>query len=157
MPVQAIPDGYATVTPSIRCRNATAALEYYAKAFGAHELFRLPMPDGSIGHAEIRIGNSIIMISDEFADWGVFGPETLKGCTGGLMIYSENCDAAVDRAIAAGGTLLRPVVDQFYGDRSGTVRDPFGHEWTISTHIEDLTPEVMKARMNEWAAKQQAG
>ena len=146
MAVKPIPDGYATVTPHLYVRDAARAIDFYSKAFGAIELYRLANPDGRIGHAEILIGTSRIMLADEFPEMNVKGPQSLEGTSVSFLIYVEDVDAQFDRAIAAGATVLRPLKDQFYGDRSGTLADPFGHSWTIATHIEDVSPEEMQAR-----------
>jgi len=146
MAVKPIPDGYATVTPYLYVRDAARAIDFYAKAFGAIELYRLANPGGKIGHAEILIGTSRIMLADEFPEMNVKGPQSLKGTSVSFLIYVEDVDAQFDHAIAAGATVLRPLKDQFYGDRSGTLADPFGHSWTIATHVEDVSPAEMKAR-----------
>ncbi|GAB3286279.1 VOC family protein [Parahaliea aestuarii] len=151
MSVKPIPDGYHSVTPYLSVRNATEAIDFYCRALDAEELFRLEMDDGRIGHAELRIGSSIIMLADEFPEMGNVGPETLNGSAVGLMIYLENVDSGFSTAVAAGGTELRPVTNQFYGDRSGTFRDPFGHVWTLATHVEDVPQEELKQRMAEFA------
>lgn len=140
-------DGYHTVTPYITVRGGTAALEFYKAALGATEVMRFDMPDGQLAHAEIQIGDSRIMLADEMPDWGNKSPQTLGGTASGLLIYVEDCDAAFDRAVKAGATVLRPLADQFYGDRTGTVTDPFGHAWTFATHIEEVTVEEMHKRM----------
>lgn len=145
-PVKAVPDGYHSITPYLIVHDATAALDYYAKAFGAKELFRMPGPDGKIGHAEITIGDSPIMLADEFPDMGARSPRSIGGSPVSLMLYIEDVDAVIARAVAAGGTLSRPIENRFYGDRSGTVIDPFGHEWTVSTHVEDVPPDEMARR-----------
>lgn len=142
-----IPDGYHSVTPYLIVKGAARALEFYKKAFNAQELYRMDAPGGMIGHAEFQIGNSRIMIADEFPDMGARSPETIGGSPVGLCIYTEDVDALFKQAVAAGGKQERPVVDQFYGDRSGTLRDPFGHQWTLATHKEDVSPEEMKRRM----------
>jgi PhnB protein len=144
-----IPEGYHSVTPYLIVKGAARALEFYKKAFNATELYRLDGPGGSIGHAELQIGNSRLMLADEFPDMGARGPETLGGSPVGLCIYVEDVDALFKQALAAGGKEERPVKDQFYGDRSGTLRDPFGHQWTIATHKEDISPQEMKRRMDE--------
>ncbi len=143
-----IPDGYHSVTPylCIGAPGASQALTFYAKAFGASELYRMPMPDGRVAHAEIQIGNSRIMLSDEMPEMGVRGPGSL-GTPVGMCIYTEDCDGMFNRAVEHGAKVDRPLANQFYGDRSGTVVDPFGHKWTIATHIEDVSPEEMQARM----------
>ncbi|QDU43861.1 hypothetical protein Mal52_23380 [Symmachiella dynata] len=147
MTVQPIPDGYHTATPYMIVDGAGEAIAFYEKAFGATELMRMPGPDGKIGHAEIQIGDSRIMMSDEYPDMGFRGPKSLGGAGINMMLYVEDCDTLFAQAIAAGGKELRPLADQFYGDRSGTLEDPFGHVWTVSTHKEDLTMEEVAARM----------
>lgn len=147
MPVKPIPDGYRTVTPYLIIKGAADALDFYKRAFGAEECVRMPMPDGRIGHAEIRISESMIMLADEFPEMGARGPQTLGGTSVGICLYVPNVDALFNQAIAAGGKIERPLQDQFYGDRSGTLIDPFGHKWTIATHIEDVSPEEMAQRM----------
>jgi PhnB protein len=150
MSVKAIPEGYHSVTPYIIVDDAAAAIRFYEQAFGATEVLRLPMGD-KIGHAEIKIGNSYLMLSDEWPDHGKLGPKARGGATSSVMVYLEDVDAAYQRAIAAGATAERPVEDQFYGDRSGSVVDPFGHSWMLSTHVEDVAPEEMERRMAEWS------
>ncbi len=146
MPVSAIPHGYHTITPYLICRDAAKAIEFYTAAFNAMELMRLSSPDGKIGHAEIKIGDSPVMLADEFPDYNAIGPQTLGGTTFGILLYVDDCDALFAQAIAAGAKQERPLTDQFYGDRSGTVIDPFGHKWTIATHKEDVSPEEMNKR-----------
>lgn len=147
MAVKPVPDGYHTVTPYLIVDGAAQAIEYYRKAFGASELLRMPDPQGRIGHAEIRIGDSVIMLADEHHEMGYRGPRALGGSSVSILLYLPDVDTVFQRAISAGGKSLRPVADQFYGDRMGTLEDPFGHVWTIGTHIEDVTPEEMKRRM----------
>jgi len=144
--VKPIPDGYHTVTPYLIIKGATSAIEFYKKAFGATESVRMPTPDGKVGHAEIKIGDSTIMMADEFPQMGARGPESIGGSPVSLMLYVEDVDALFNRAIAAGGKVQRPVADQFYGDRSGALVDPFGHIWHIATHKEDMSPEEMRKR-----------
>ncbi len=146
MTVNYIPDGYHSITPYLILSNAAQGLEYYKQAFGAVELLRLSDPAGKVMHAEIRIGNSVIMLADEFPEIDAHSPTTLKGTPVSLMIYVEDVDSQFDRAIKSGATIRRPVTDQFYGDRNGILVDPFGHVWTISTHKEDLTPEEIQER-----------
>jgi PhnB protein len=148
----AVPAGYHTVTPYIICKGAAAAIEFYKAALGAVETCRLTMPDGSIAHAEIKIGDSHVMLGEECPAWGSKSPLALGGTTFGLCVYVEDCDAAFAQALAAGATVERPVIDQFYGDRSGTVTDPYGHKWTIATHTEDVSPAEMQTRMEAWVA-----
>jgi PhnB protein len=147
MSVKPIPDGYHSITPYIIVKGAAAALDYYAKAFGATERMRFDGPDGSVAHAEIQIGDSCLMLGDEAPSMNALSPKTVGGVSSGLCIYVEDCDAVFNRAVAAGGTVERPLADQFYGDRSGTIVDPFGHKWTIATHKEDLTQEEIGKRM----------
>jgi PhnB protein len=142
-----IPDGYHSVTPYLIVKGAAAAIDFYKLAFGATELMRLPGPDGKVGHAEIRIGDSPVMLADEHPEVGAVSPQTLGGSPVHMLIYVEDVDARFAQAIAAGAKELRPVKDQFYGDRSGTLKDPFGHMWTIATHTEDVTHEEMQKRM----------
>jgi PhnB protein len=144
MAVAPIPPGYASVTPYLIVSGAARAIDFYQRAFGAVELFRLEGPDGTIGHAEIRIGNSPVMLADAMNDY----PDPLKlgGAAVSFMIYVPDVDAAFARAVAAGATVKRPVADQFYGDRTGTLADPFGHVWSFSTHVEDVSPEEMDRR-----------
>ena len=156
MAVKPIPDGYHSITPYMYVKGAGAAIEFYKKAFGATERMRMPMPDGRVGHAEIQIGDSCIMIADEFPDMGVKGPEAYGGSPMSLALYVEDVDALFGQALAAGAKVVRPIKDQFYGDRSGTLTDPFGHTWTLATHKEDVTPEECHRRM-EAAMKEHAG
>ena len=155
MSVQAKPAGYHSVTPYLIVDGAEEAIRWYEQALGAVEVMRLPMGD-KIGHAEIKIGDSHVMISDEWPDYGKLGPKTRGGSTCGLMVYLDDVDEAFERAVAAGATVEQPVQDQFYGDRSGSVTDPFGHSWTLATHIEDVGPDEMQRRMAEWAQPAEA-
>lgn len=149
MSVKPIPDGYTTVTPYLIIRGAAAAIDFYKSAFGATELMRLPGPEGKVMHAEIKIGSSIVMLADEFPEMGFNGPQTLGGSPVGILLYVEDADALFHKAIQAGATEKKPLADQFYGDRSGTVEDPFGHVWTVATHVEDLTQEEIDKRFAE--------
>jgi PhnB protein len=142
--VKPIPDGYHRVTPYLIIKGAAEALDFYKTVFGAVELFRMPGPDGRIGHAEIKIGDSPVMMADEYPEMGYRNPKALGGTPVGLMIYVPNVDEMFTKAVAAGAKVLKPIQDQFYGDRSGTIEDPFGHQWTISTHIKDVTPEEIQ-------------
>jgi PhnB protein len=146
MAVKPIPDGYHTVTPYLIVKDGVKALDFYKKAFGAAELFRMAGPDGKIGHAEIKIGDSVIMLGDEQPGTHCRSPLTLGGSPVGILLYLDNVDARFKQALAAGAKESRPVQDQFYGDRSGTLEDPFGHTWTIATHTEDVSPEEMNKR-----------
>jgi PhnB protein len=154
--VKPIPDGYHAVTPYLSVAGAAEALAFYKRAFGASEVMRMPAPGGRIGHAEIRIGDSRVMVADEFPDMDFLGPRSRGGAAVHIHLYVEDVDAVVGRAVAAGGTLKRPVQDQFYGDRLGTVEDPFGHVWHIATHKEDLSNDEL-ARRAEQAMKKSAG
>jgi len=150
--VNPIPEGYHSVTPYLIIKGASDAIEFYKKAFGASELFRMAQPDGRVGHAEIRIGDSTIMLADEFPEMGHKGPQTLGGSAVSLLIYVEDVDAVFAQAVAAGATEDKPVEDKFYGDRGGSLVDPFGHIWHIATHTEDLSPEEMQRRATAAAA-----
>jgi PhnB protein len=153
MAVKPIPDGYHSVTPYLILDDAARALDFYKKAFGAVELLRMPGPNGKIGHAEIRIGDSPIMLADEHPAMGARSARTIGGSPISLMVYVENVDAMVAQAVAAGGKLVRPVADQFYGDRTGGIDDPFGYHWYLATHVEDVPPDELERR----AAKAMAG
>ena len=144
--VKPIPDGYHTATPYLNVRDAAGAIEFYKKGFGASELTRLVGPGGKVLHAEIKIGDSVIMIAEETEEWGNKSPQTLGGTPVRIVLYVEDVDALARQAVAAGAKLLVPVADQFYGDRSGRLQDPFGHLWLISTHTEDVSPEEMRKR-----------
>jgi PhnB protein len=144
MAVKPIPDGYHSVTPYLIIKGAATALDFYKTVFGAVELFRMPGKDGRIGHAEIKIGDSPVMMADEHPEMGFRSPKALGGTPVGLMIYVPNVDEMFNKAVAAGAKPLKPLQDQFYGDRSGTIEDPFGHQWTIATHIRDVTPEEIQ-------------
>lgn len=147
-----IPDGYNSITVHLVVDGAAKAIEYYKKALGAEELFRMPAPDGRLMHAELRIGNSAVMLADDFPEWTggkARTPKALGGSPVVLHCYVQDCDAAIERARKAGGTVTMPPQDMFWGDRYGKVQDPFGHEWSFATHKKDLTPEQMMA-----AAKQ---
>jgi PhnB protein len=146
MAVKPIPEGYHSVTPYLIIRGAADAIEYYKQAFGATELMRYPAPDGKIGHAEIKIGDSPVMMADEYPEMGYKSPQSIGGSSGSLMIYVDDVDTVFNRAVEAGGTVKEAVQDKFYGDRTGTVIDPFGHVWHIATHKEDLSMEEMQQR-----------
>ncbi len=141
-----IPDGYHTATPYLIVNDAAQAIEFYKEAFGATELLRMAKPDGKIGHAEIRIGDSTIMLADEFPEMGARSPQSFGGSPVSIFLYVENVDAVFAQTVAAGAVVQRPVADQFYGDRMGGVKDPFGHAWYIATHVEDVSPEEMRKR-----------
>ncbi len=148
-------EGYHSVTAYLTVDNAAAAIEFYKTAFGAAEHMRMPMGD-KIGHADIIIGDTHIMLADEFPEMDKLGPKSRGGSTSSLMIYVPDVDAPFEKAVAAGAEVTRPVEDQFYGDRSGWLKDPFGHEWTIATHIEDVSEEEMNNRMSEMMAAEEA-
>ena len=153
-----IPDGFHTLTPYLAVKGAARAINFYKSAFGAKERFRMPGPDGKfIGHAEILIGDSIVMLHDEVEAFGNRSPESLKGTPVGFMLYVPDADAAFKRAVEAGATVTRPLANQFYGDRNGTVGDPFGYQWTLSTHKEDVPAEELKNRMAAACAKMAPG
>ena len=155
---KSIPKGFHSVTPYLCVHDAARAIEFYKEAFGATEIMRMEAPGGKIGHAEIQIGNTIVMLADEMPEMSFRSPRSLGGPTSHFMIYVEDVDARVEQAVAAGAKLVRPVKDQFYGDRSGGVEDPFGHLWYIATHVEELTPEEINQRLAaEKAQTQQAG
>ncbi len=147
--VKAIPDGYHSITPYLIFKSADAAIKFYERAFGAKEIMRLSSPDGGVGHAEIQVGDSHIMMADESPAFGNKGVETFGGSPASFMFYVENADAAFDQAVKAGATVKRPMADQFYGDRVGTLADPFGYQWSIGTHKEDLTTQEVQTRMNQ--------
>jgi len=143
--VKPIPDGMNTVTPHLVCKEAAKAIEFYKKAFGAEERFRLGTPDKKkVLHASLRIGNSAIMLADEFPDWGSVGPETLKGTPVVIHLYVEDADSVFDQAVRAGATVTMPLQDMFWGDRYGQLRDPFGHSWSVATHVRDVSLEEME-------------
>jgi PhnB protein len=149
MPAKPIPEGYNTLTTYIAVDDAAQAIEFYKRAFGATERGRMPAPDGRIAHAEVQIGDSVVMLSDPFPQSTCKPPKELGGTSVGMFMYVEDVDAVVQRAVDAGATVTMPVEDQFWGDRFGKVADPFGHEWQIATHTEDLTPEEIEERGKE--------
>lgn len=145
--VKPIPEGYHSVTPYLIVDGAAAAIEFYTKVFGATEVMRMPAPGGRIGHAEIKIGDSHVMLADEDPEMNARSPKAVGGSPLSLLLYVEDVDKTVQRAVAAGAKLERPVEDKFYGDRMGGIEDPFGHHWYVGTHIEEVSPEEMKKRM----------
>ncbi len=153
MPVKPVPEGYHTLTPFLTCRDAARAVEFYKTAFGATDRGVMKGPDGKVMHAELKIGDSIIMLSDEFPEMGCISPQALNGSPMGLHVYIDNVDAAFDRAVKAGAIVEMPVMDQFWGDRYGRLKDPFGHKWSIGTHVKDLSMDEMKKGMDEAMAK----
>ena len=153
MPVRPIPDGYHTATPYLIVDGAAKALEFYKQAFGAEELLRMDAGGGKIMHAEIKIGDSLIMLADENPERGHKSPKSYGGTTVSILLYVPDVDAQFKRALAAGAKSMRPVEDQFFGDRMGTLTDPFGHCWSIATHKEDVPPAELKRRMAEMSKK----
>jgi len=149
--VKPVPEGYPTITPYLVVEGAGAAIEFYGKVLGATERMRLPGPDGTIGHAELQLGDSLIMVADEAPQLGIRGPKAIGGTPVTISVYVEDVDGVVERAVQAGATVLRPVEDQFYGDRSGQFEDPFGHRWSVATHVEDVSPEEMGRRAADLA------
>ena len=145
--VKPIPDGSHSVTPHLVCAGAADAIEFYKKAFNAVEILRLPGPQGKLMHAEVRIGDSAVMLVDESPEWGMLGPKSLKGSPVTIHLYVEDVDAFVARAVAAGAKITMPIADMFWGDRYGTLEDPFGHRWSVGTHIRDVSPEEMQQAM----------
>jgi len=147
--VKPIPEGMHTVTPHLVCAGATEAIEFYQKAFGATELSRVPGENGKLMHASVRIGDSVVMLNEEMPEWGAFGPKSLKGSAVTIHLYVENADAVFEQAVAAGAKITMPLDDMFWGDRYGKVEDPFGHQWSIGTHVRDVTPEEMQKAMEQ--------
>jgi PhnB protein len=146
MATKPIPEGYRTATPYLIVKGAADAIEFYKRAFGATEMLRMADPQGKVGHAEIKIGDSVIMLADEHPAMGYRGPRALGGSSVSILLYLEDVDSVFERAVKAGAKALRPVANQFYGDRSGTLEDPFGHVWTIATHVEDVPPAELQRR-----------
>lgn len=147
--VKPVPDGYPRVTPYLSIDGAAEAIDFYCNVLGATERMRMPGPDGKIGHAELEIGGSVIMLADTFPDMGGQSPKALGGSPVFLMVYVEDVDAVFEKAVAAGAKAVRPVENQFYGDRSGHFEDPWGHQWNVASHVEDVSPEEMDRRMAE--------
>lgn len=147
--VKPIPDGYPRVTPYLCVDRAGAAIEFYERVLGAKERVRMPGPDGKVGHAELQLGESIIMLADEHPEIGVRSPKTIGGTPVTISLYVEDVDAVFDAAVEAGAAPVQPVANQFYGDRSGQFEDPFGHRWNVATHVEDVPPDEMEKRMAE--------
>jgi PhnB protein len=154
--VKLIPEGYHSVTPYLFVRSAASAIDFYKSVFGATEIMRMPGSNGKIIHAELRIGDSVVMLADENPQTGVMSPQTVGGYSVGLHVYVENVDAVIQKAVESGAKMLRPIKNQFYGDRSGSLLDPFGHMWSVATHVEDVSPEEMRKRMTA-AMSQTAG
>jgi PhnB protein len=155
--VNPIPEGYHTVTPYLIVRGGAEAIDFYKKAFGAEERFRMPGPGGKLMHAEIQIGDSVLMLGDESPEMGVKSPQTLGGPGMSVMLYVTDVDASFKQAIAAGASVKQPPTDMFWGDRFGKVTDPFGHEWGIATHIEDVAPDEIDRRSKKYAEEMAKG
>ena len=151
-PVRAIPEGYHSVTPYLTCKNAAQAIDFYKSVFGATEIMRMGSPDGKIGHAELKLGDSHIFVSDEFPGMNSAPTPGVKGGCG-IFLYLENVDDAFNRAVAGGASVDMPLVNQFWGDRYGKLTDPSGHQWGLAQHVEDVAPEEMERRAKEWQAK----
>ena len=151
--VRAIPDGYPQVTPYLIVDGADAAIGFYTETFGAKERMRMDGPDGTVGHAELEIGDGLVMLADEYPDMGARRPKSVGGTPVTISVYVEDVDAAFEAALAAGATALRAVENQFYGDRTGQFEDPFGHRWSVATHVEDVPPEEMERRAAEMMAE----
>jgi PhnB protein len=147
--VKPIPDGYHSATPYLIIRDAAKALDFYKAAFKAVEIFRMDGPDGKVGHAEVRIGDSMLMLADEHPAMGYTSPQALGGTPVSIMLYVEDCDSVFNRAIEAGGKVKEAITDKFYGDRSGSLTDPFGHVWHVATHKEDVSPQELQRRLKE--------
>jgi uncharacterized glyoxalase superfamily protein PhnB len=152
--VKPIPDGMHTVTPHLICAGAADAIEFYKKAFNAVEEVRLPGPQGRLMHAMIRIEGSAVMLVDEMPEWGALSPKSLKGSPVTIHLYVENVDASVQRAVSAGAKITMPPADMFWGDRYAKVEDPFGHHWSVATHVRDVSPQEMQQAMQKMAAKE---
>ena len=147
--VNPIPDGYPRVSPYLCVDGAAAAIDFYTSVFGATERMRMAGPDGKVGHAELQLGDGVLMIADEYPEMGIRGPKSIGGTPVTISLYVEDVDAVFDAAVAAGATSLHPVADQFYGDRSGQFEDPFGHRWSVASRVEDVSPKKMARRAGE--------
>jgi PhnB protein len=147
--VKPIPDSYTAITPYLICKDNKAAVDFYQRAFGAEAIVKMDGPGGIVVHAEMKFGNAMVMMGEESPEMGFKSPKLLGGSTVGIVLYVNDCDAVVKTAVDAGAKILRPLKDQFYGDRSATLEDPFGHTWTVSTHKEDLTPQEIGERMKK--------
>src|SRR5688572_27998902 len=155
--VKKVPDDMPAVTPHLVCEGAAQAIEFYKKAFGAQEVARLPGPDGKLMHAQITINGAPVMLVDDFPDWGSHGPKALKGSPVTIHLYVDDVDAVVARAVKAGATVTMPVADQFWGDRYGKLEDPFGHHWSVATHVRDVSMEEAQKAMREMPKSMQKG
>ena len=145
--IKPIPEGMHNVTPHLVCAGAADAIEFYKKAFNAVDMARIPQPDGKIMHASIRIGDSVVMLVDEFPDWGVRGPKSLGGSPVTIHLYVEDVDAFIERAVGAGATITMPIAEMLWGDRYGQLEDPFGHRWSVATHVRDVSPDEIQQAM----------
>jgi PhnB protein len=155
--VKPIPDGYPQVTPYLAVNDANAAIDFYTTVFGARERMRMDAPGGKVGHAELQFGDSLVMLADEFPEMGNRSPRSVGGTPVTISVYVDDVDATFDRALRAGAKELRPLENQFYGDRTAQIEDPFGHRWSISTHIEDVPPDEMQRRAAEMAQRMSEG
>ena len=155
-PVKPIPDGYAAVTPYLTVKGAAEAIDFYKRAFGAEEVMRMNAPDGKVMHAEIRIGGSVVMLHDEMPAWNALSPQTIGDTASSIMLYVDDVDTVFKRALDAGATSTMPVANQFYGDRCGSLKDPFGHKWTVGTHVEDVAPDEIGRRAARMFEQQKA-
>ena len=147
------PSGYHTLTPALTVRGGKAAVDFYQRAFGATVRHVMEMPDGKVMHAELQLGDSVVMLSDEFPDWNALSPQSIGGTASSLNVYVDDVDAVFNQAVSAGATATRPVEDQFWGDRTGQLLDPFGHKWMVATRIEEVSPEETERRGGEWAKR----
>lgn len=152
-PVRPVPEGYHTVTPYLTVNSAARAIDFYQRAFGAKEIMRMNGPDGKIGHAELRIGDSVIMLADEMPQGGTRSPQSLRGTTGGIFLYVDGVDKIFNQAVSAGAKVDMPLENMFWGDRYGRLTDPFGHSWSLATHVKDVSPQEMEKGMKEQMAK----
>ena len=151
--VKPIPEGYSVVMPYLCVDGASEAIEFYKAIFGAVETVRMPQPDGTVGHAELTFGDSVVMLSDEFPDMGVLSPKSIGGTPVTLNVYVDDADDVVNRAVSSGATVVQPIENRFYGDRAGQILDPWGHRWNVATHVEDVSPEEMQRRLAEMATE----
>jgi len=142
------PSQYHSLTPYLIVQGASKAIDFYKNAFGATEIFRMPMPDGRVGHAELKIGDAVLMLADEYPEMGAVSPSSLGNSPVGILLYVADTDTVTNKAVSLGATIEKPLANQFYGDRSATIKDPFGHKWTIATHIEDVSPEEIERRLS---------
>lgn len=157
MKAKPIPQGYEGATPYLVCKDAKVAIEFYKAAFGARLVYQLHMPDGKVGHAEMKVGGGLVMLADEFPEWKCLSPVTIGGSGSSTLIYVEDVDAFFQKAVAAGAKVLQPLEDAFYGDRTCKLEDPSGHAWTFSTRMEDVSPEEMQRRLNAMCQQQAPG